>query len=55
MSATLLVGLLATRYLGWWWADPVAALGILYWVINEGREAFERAKGEDACCSCGHD
>lgn len=55
MSATLLVGLLATRYLGWWWADPVAALGILYWVINEGREAFERAEGKDDCCSCGHD
>jgi divalent metal cation (Fe/Co/Zn/Cd) transporter len=53
MSATLLVGLLLTRYLGWWWADPLAALGILYWVVNEGRESFERAKGEDACCGCG--
>lgn len=55
MSATLLVGLLLTRYLGWWWADPVAALGILYWVVNEGRESFERAEGRDACCGCGTD
>jgi divalent metal cation (Fe/Co/Zn/Cd) transporter len=55
MSGTLLVGLVATRYLGWWWADPLAALGILYWVINEGREAFERAAGRETCCSCSHD
>lgn len=55
MSATLLVGLLLTRYLGWWWADPVAALGILYWVVNEGRESFERAEGKDGCCGCGGD
>lgn len=52
MSATLLVGLLATKYLGWWWADPLAALGILYWIIGEGREAFERAAGRTACCGC---
>lgn len=55
MSATLLVGLMATKYMGWWWADPLAALGILYWVIGEGREGFERAAGRDTCCSCsGH-
>ncbi|MNX64849.1 Cation efflux family protein [compost metagenome] len=55
MSATLLIGLLATRYLGWWWADPLAALGILYWIVGEGREGFERAAGRDTCCSCSHD
>lgn len=55
MSATLLVGLAATRWLGWWWADPLAALGILYWVVQEGREAFDRAAGRDTCCSCSHD
>lgn len=55
MSATLLVGLLLTRYLGWWWADPLAALGILYWIVGEGRESFERAAGRESCCSCSHD
>jgi len=55
MSATLLVGLMVTKYLGWWWADPLAALGILYWIIGEGREGFERAAGRDTCCGCsGH-
>ncbi len=28
LSAVLLVGLLANAMLGWWWADPVAALVI---------------------------
>jgi divalent metal cation (Fe/Co/Zn/Cd) transporter len=51
MSVTLLVGLVATRFLGWWWADPVAALGIVYWIINEGRESFQRASGTP-CCGC---
>lgn len=55
MSATLLVGLLLTRYLGWWWADPLAALGILYWIVGEGRESFDRAAGRESCCSCSHD
>jgi len=29
MSLTLLVGLLLNRLFGWWWADPLAALGLL--------------------------
>ena len=51
MSCTLLVGLLATRYLAWWWADPLAALVIIAWVVREGREAFDRAAGRD-CSTC---
>ena len=41
LSATVLVGLLLNVSLGWWWADPVAALAVLPLVINEGLEAFE--------------
>lgn len=41
LSATLLVGLLANAFFGWWWADPVAALGIVVFLIREGWEAFE--------------
>jgi len=54
MAAILLIGLILTRYLGWWWADPVAALGLLYWIISEGRESFEKAAGRETCC-CGRD
>jgi divalent metal cation (Fe/Co/Zn/Cd) transporter len=36
----VLVGLLLNVALGWWWADPVAALAVVPLVIKEGLEAF---------------
>lgn len=47
MAAVLLIGLLLRSVLGWWWADPVAALGIVYFMVREGLEAIEASKGED--------
>ncbi len=41
LSFTLLVGLVANAALGWWWADPAAALLMVPWLIHEGREGFE--------------
>lgn len=38
---TLLIGLGANAILGWWWADPAAALLLIPWLVKEGREAFE--------------
>ncbi|WP_212842744.1 cation diffusion facilitator family transporter [Catellatospora sp. IY07-71] len=46
LSAVLLVGLAANSLLGWWWADPVAALVIAVVAVKEGREAWRG----DACC-----
>jgi divalent metal cation (Fe/Co/Zn/Cd) transporter len=43
MSATLLAGLLLNRLFGWWWADPLAALGMIWWIRGEAREALEAA------------
>lgn len=40
LSAILLVGLLVNSTLGWWWADPVAALGIAVLAVREGRDAW---------------
>lgn len=40
LSATLLLGLGLNGLLGWWWADPVAALAIAAFMIREGHEAF---------------
>ena len=37
---TVLVGLGLNAWLGWWWADPVAALALIPFLIKEGREAF---------------
>ena len=41
LSFTLLVGLAANALWGFWWADPVAALAMVPWLIHEGREGFE--------------
>jgi divalent metal cation (Fe/Co/Zn/Cd) transporter len=46
LSAILLGGLVLNATMGWWWADPVAALGIAGLALNEGREAWRG----DACC-----
>ena len=47
LSAVLLVGLVLNAWLGWAWADPVAALVIAAVALKEGRDAW---KG-DACCA----
>jgi divalent metal cation (Fe/Co/Zn/Cd) transporter len=40
LSIVLMVGLAATRILGWWWLDSVAALGLIPFIIKEAREAI---------------
>jgi divalent metal cation (Fe/Co/Zn/Cd) transporter len=45
LSAVLLVGLVLSSTLGWWWADPVAALLIAAFAVREGIEAWRG----DAC------
>ena len=49
LSAGLLVGLGANALLGWWWADPAAALLIAGVAVHEGREAW---RGEACCDAC---
>lgn len=50
LSAILLVGLAANAVLGWWWADPLAGLGIVYVAGREGIEHW-RADELDDCCA----
>lgn len=45
LSFALLVGLLANSLFGWWWADPVAALLMVPWLIKEGLEGIR-----GGCC-----
>src|SRR6266487_10521 len=40
LSATTLLGLGLNALLGWWWADPVAALAMLPLIVREGVEAW---------------
>jgi divalent metal cation (Fe/Co/Zn/Cd) transporter len=49
LSFVVLVGLVLNAVLGWWWADPLAALGVVVFLVREGREAFT-AKHADDCC-----
>ena len=46
LSAILLLGLVLNAALGWWWADPAAALIMVPLIAKEGVEAM---KG-DTCC-----
>jgi divalent metal cation (Fe/Co/Zn/Cd) transporter len=46
LSAALLVGLGLNALLGWWWADPLTALGIAGVAMKEGRDAW---RGESCC------
>ena len=49
LSAILLAGLLLNALLGWWWADPVAALLMVPIIANEGREAWEGDECRESC------
>ncbi len=40
MAGALLLGLGLRAVFGWWWADPVAALALVYFIVREGREAL---------------
>jgi divalent metal cation (Fe/Co/Zn/Cd) transporter len=49
LAAALLGGLLANTVLGWWWADPVVAIGIAAVALREARDAW---RGESCdCCA----
>jgi divalent metal cation (Fe/Co/Zn/Cd) transporter len=48
LSIALLVGLLANALVGWWWADPLAALVIAAVAVREGRESWRGDSWE--CC-----
>ena len=46
LSLIVLGGIGMNALTGWWWADPLAAIGMTYFLVREGREAWE---GEDCC------
>jgi len=50
LSAILLCGLLLNALLGWWWADPVAAIIMVPIIAKEGIGAL---RGKTCCDSCG--
>jgi len=51
LSVILLGGLLLNALVGWWWADPVAALVMVPIIVREGLEGIRGERCED---DCGH-
>jgi len=49
LSVIALVGVALNTILGWWWADPVAALAMVPIIAKEGLEGL---RGETACADC---
>ncbi len=54
MSFTLLVGLILNTIFGFWWADALAALALVYFIVREGLEALHEARTGETC-TCGTD
>jgi divalent metal cation (Fe/Co/Zn/Cd) transporter len=48
LSIVTLGGIALNAALGWWWADPVAALAMTWFI---GREGIEAWRGEDCGCA----
>ena len=40
LACAVLIGLVLDAVLGWWWADPLAGLVIVYYAVREARESF---------------
>jgi divalent metal cation (Fe/Co/Zn/Cd) transporter len=54
MSFALLIGLLLNKFFDLWWADSLAALALVYFIVREGREAIHEARTGETC-NCGDD
>lgn len=54
MAWTLIVGLVLTALVGWWWLNALAGLALVYFVVKEGIEAIQEARGVEDACGCGH-
>jgi divalent metal cation (Fe/Co/Zn/Cd) transporter len=48
LSIVTLSGIGLNAAFGWWWADPVAALGMTWFIAREGLEAW---RGEECGCA----
>jgi divalent metal cation (Fe/Co/Zn/Cd) transporter len=47
LSLVVMLGIVAQGLTGAWWIDAVASLGIVWYLVKEGREAW---RAEDCCC-----
>lgn len=50
LSVIALAGVALNAALGWWWADPVAALAMVPIIAKEGVEGARAVPCADECC-----
>ena len=55
LSVVTLGGLLLNALFGWWWADPVASLGIVFFLVKEGWEGIQVGTGREELDCCADD
>lgn len=53
MSIVLLVSSLVYELTGFGYIDAIGTIGLVYFSVKEGREAFEKARGKECCDTCG--
>lgn len=49
MAGATLAGLVLNQLFGWWWADPLAGLALIWWIRGEAKEAIESAATGVVC------
>jgi divalent metal cation (Fe/Co/Zn/Cd) transporter len=49
LSIVVLCGLVLNAVLAWWWADPLAAFGVVVFLLVEGRKALTAEHADDCC------
>jgi divalent metal cation (Fe/Co/Zn/Cd) transporter len=54
LAATTLAGLALNQVAGLWFADPLAALALIWWIRGEAGEALEAARSGEVC-ACAED
>jgi len=47
LSASLLIGLGLNARFGWWWADPLAGLAMVPFILWQGRSAIQEARSAE--------
>ncbi len=55
MAWTVIAGLLVNALVGWWWVNAVAGLALAYFIVKEGIESIQEARGMGDACGCGLD
>jgi len=44
LAGTTLAGLLLNQLFGFWWADPIAGLALIWWIRGEANEALDAGR-----------